>query len=107
MRDDQATQILRAINNLSDDMKEFKKETKEEMASMKQDITSMKQDITSIKKDIATIYKEIDKINEKVDKHYKDMRSALDAYENSVENMYQDNRKRIIVLEKRQKVANA
>ena len=48
----------------------------------------------------------VDKLEQKVDKHHKEMCSAFDAYENSIENMYQDNKKRIVSLEKILKVVN-
>jgi len=86
MKDDQFTQILRAINDVRDDMKIFKNEINEKVNKLDD---------------------KVNKLNEKVDKNHREMRSRFDAYENSIESMYQENKNRIIILEKRLKVVNA
>jgi len=100
MNEDQFTQILRAINDVRDDLKDFKKENKEEMTSMKEEIASMKEEITSI-------YKELDKINEKIEQRYKDTIKVFDCYEKSTESMYQENKQKIIAIQRKLKISNA
>lgn len=107
MNDDQFTQILRAINDVRDDLKDFKKQMNSRWDANDKRWEENDKRWRENEKKLEAINKKLEKTNEKVDKHYKEMRSAFDAYEKSIENMYQDNRKRIITLEKRLKVANA
>ena len=53
------------------------------------------------------INKKIDNVDDKSERRYRDTLKNFNLYENSIENMYQDNRKRILAVEKRLKVANA
>ena len=114
MKEDQFTQILRAINDVRDDVKEFKNEM-----NRRWDENDRRWDENDKRwaenekrwkandKEISSIRNELQKINERIEKRYKDTLGIFEAYENSVENMYQENRERIIVLEKRLKIANA
>lgn len=111
MKDNQFIQLLRAINNVRDDLKDEMRDFKNEM-NRRWDENDKRWEENErrwieVDKKLEDINKRIDKTNEKVDTNYKKLCSAFDAYENSIENMYQDNRQRIIILEKRLKVASA
>ena len=107
MKDEQFTQILRAINNVRDDLKDFKNEMNRRWDENDKKWEENQRELDKINKRIDKLEEKVDKLEEKVDKHHKEMCSAFDAYENSVENMYQNNKKRIIVLEKKLKVESA
>ena len=111
MRDDQFTQLLRAINNVRDDLKEemrsFKNEMNRRWEENDKKWEENRKELDKIHEKIDRIDQRVDKLDQKVERYHKEMRGNFDAYENSIENMYQDNKKRIITLEKRLKVVNA
>ena len=114
MNDEQFTQILRAINNLREDMNrrwdindKRWEENDKKIDKLDKKVDKLEQKVDKLEQKVDKLEQKVDKLEQKVDKHYKEMRCAFDAYENSIENMYQDNKKRIIVLEKRLKVVNA
>ena len=110
MKDDQFTQILRAINNVRDDLKDEMNrrwsENQKELEKLDEKVNKLDEKINKLDEKVNKLDEKVNKLDEKVDKNHKEMRTAFDAYENSIENMYQDNKSRIIVLEKRLKAAN-
>jgi len=122
MKDDQFTQLLRAINNVGDDLRDFKNEMnrrwdendkrweKNEKRWEENERRWQENDKKWVenRKELDKLNEKIDKINErlnkmdeKVERYHKETRTIFDEYEKSIENMYQDNRKKITILEKR------
>ena len=121
MKDEHVIQILRAINDVREDVRDFKdemnkrwdKNDKRWEANERRWIENDKRWEANEKRWIET-EKKLDAINKKIDNvdynaesRHRDTLKNFDAYENSIEIMYQDNRKRILAIEKRLKVANA
>ena len=135
MRDDQFAQILRAINDVRDDLKEFKNEMNKrwdendkrwEQNDKRWEENERRWEENERRweenerrwneynkrwdeneKKWAANQIELNKIYEKIEQRYKDTCGIFDAYEKSVENMYQDNRRKIIAIQKRLKMSNA
>ena len=120
MENEQVTQILRAINNLSEDLHEFKSEMiarwdandkrweKNEKRWEQNEKRWKESDkhFDEIDKKLKQIEIRIDNIDGKIERRYKDVLKVFDRYETSVDNMYQENKKRIINLEKKFKIVN-
>ena len=106
MKEEQFTQILRAINDVREDVREFKSEMNKRWEENDRRWEENNKRWNENGNKLGKLYKKIDQVDEKVEKRYKDTLENFDAYENSIENMYQDNRKRILTIEKRLKVTN-
>lgn len=120
MKDEQFTQILRAINDVRDDVKEFKNEMNrrwdendkrwdENDKRWKENEKRWKENDKrweETEKKLATIQKDVDKANETIERRFHDTLDVFQSYEESVEEMYQENRQKIIGLQKRLKVVN-
>ena len=114
MKEEQFTQILRAINDVRDDVKEFKNEMNrrwdendkrwEENERRWKDNDKRWEET---EKKLISIQKNVDKVNATVERRFHDTLDVFDSYENSVEELYQDNRQQIIDLQKRLKIVNA
>lgn len=128
MKEEQFTQILRAINDVRDDVKEFKNEMnrrwdendkrwEENERRWKDNDKRWEENERRWKdndkrweeteKKLILIQKKVDKVNATVERRFHDTLDVFDYYENSVEELYQDNRQKIIDLQKRLKIVNA
>lgn len=128
MKEEQFTQILRAINDVRDDVKEFKNEMnrrwdendkrwEENERRWKDNDKRWEENERRWKdndkrweeteKKLISIQKNVDKVNATVERRFHDTLDVFDSYENSVEELYQDNRQKIIDLQKRLKIVNA
>ena len=111
MRDEQFTQILRAINDVRDDVKEFKHEMnkrwEENDKRWEENDKRWKENDKRWEENnnkLILIKKELE---EKIEQRYRDTIKIFDRYEISIENMYQENKQKLINIEKRLKIANA
>ena len=114
MKDEQFTQILRAINDVRGDVTQLSRvvnDVKEDLRDFKCEMNKRwdendKRWIENEKK-LDAINKKIYNVDDNAERRHRDTLKNFDAYENSIEIMYQDNRKRILAIEERLKVANA
>lgn len=106
MKDEQFTQILRAINDVRSDLSDFKNEMNRRWDANDKRWEENENRWKECDKKFLSIDKELDKINKKIEQRYKDTIKVFDAYEESTENMYQENKQKIIALQKHLKIAN-
>lgn len=105
MKDEQFTQILRAINNVREDVKEFKDEMNKRWKENERRWDENNNKWKENDKSLAEIRKELERIEGKVDRNYKGIFKVFESYEASVESMYQENKQKIVAIQKRLKMA--
>ena len=134
MSNDQFTQILRAINDVRTDLRDFKQEMNErwdkndkrweendrrweennkrwEENDRRWEENNKRWDENNrLWKENAKKWienqKTLDKINAKIERNYKGIFTVFEGYETSVEKMYQENKKKILAIQKQLKIAN-
>ena len=127
MENEHFTQILRAINDVKDDMRDFKRdmiarwekndkkweenqkqlnEIKERLNTVEQRMDSMEQRMDKMEQRMDSMEQKQENMSSRMDSDHKGIFDVFEKYEESVEKMYQENRKKILVLEKKLKIAN-
>ncbi len=128
MSNDQVTQILRAINDVRTDLRDFKQEMNyrwdqndkrwdenerrwEENNKRWEQNDRRWEENDRLWKENAKKWDEnqkiLDKINTKIERNYKGIFTVFEGYEASVENMYQENKQKIVAIQKQLKMAKA
>ena len=120
MENEQFTQILRAINDVKDDVRDFKRdmiarwekndkkweENQKQLDEIKERLDTVEQRMDKMEQRMDNIEQKQENMSNRMDSDHKGIFDVFERYEASVENMYQENRKRILVLEKKLKIAN-
>ena len=107
MKEEQFTQILRAINDVRGDLKEFKDEMNRRWDENDKRWEENDKRWQSNSRDHAIIHEKIDKLSETVERRYHDTLKVFDSYEIATQRMYQENRQKIEMLQRQLKTTNA